>query len=266
MKKVFVIIITLTLLSRTKAQGISTKPVFFDYNYIKLELYIYNSDGYLYDGIYDRRNPRPSKRRNPRPSKHEIKMMSIYNQYKIGNCCPKDMIELDSFYERIYQNDTSNYLNEIKEYFTVDKKPINKQHDISNFLTVSGQTFVDNFLLDVNAQYETYFDWRRGLHFRYAASDNVVYDPTDVLCERVVETPYFVPIGYLELYIIEDNKLMHIDFELYDYKKMGFSRPVYNPETGEFPHLKLFMEIQFQEGEFVVTDESYPNLIPKREK
>ena len=253
MKKVFALIITLTLLSRTNAQDISTKPVFFDYNYIKLELYIYNSDGILYDGF-----------RKPRPSKHEIKMVSIYNQYKIGICRPKDMIELDKFYESIYQNDTSNYLNEIKKYFTVDKKHIRNQHYYPNFFSVSGQTFVDNFLVDVNSPYETYFAGGSGVHFRYAASDNVVYDPTDILGERVVETPYFVPIGYLELYIIEDNKLMHIDFELYDYKKMGFTRPVYDPKTGEFPHLELFMEIQFQEGDFVVTDESFPNLIRRR--
>ena len=274
MKQRIVLILATLLFGSIYAQD-SVRPVYYDYNYIELCLsfkdscgrqisFIHNSSDSCYFAYYSSNIEK------------KYKLCASYNQYRLGSCGPKDVPEMEAFYRNLHHrlhDDDCRCSNYPKGLFTKYLIEYLVFFSVNNTIIMPGDKYNPNIAMRYMTEYDTKSNiflnsFRNGkdIYYWYAASDNVVYDPTDILGERMVETPYFVPIGYLEVFFFEDDKLMHVVFDLYDYKKMGLTRQPYSHKIEGFPCLKLFMEIQFQEGEFVVTDESYPNLIPKREK
>ncbi len=270
MKQRIVLILATLLFGSIYAQD-SVRPVYYDYNYIELCLsfkdscgkqisFIHNSSDSCYFAYYSN-------------IEKKYKLCASYNQYRLGSCGPKDIPEMEEFYRNLYNslNDDDCRCSNSKRLFTEYLISGLEFFSINNSTILPGNKYNPSIAERYMTEYGTTnnnainsFQKGRYIFYRYAASDNVVYDPTDLLGERLVETPYFVPIGYLEVFFVEDNKLMHIDFEMYDYNKLGISRQSYELDSTKLNIIDLSIEIQFQEGEFVITDESYPNLIPKR--
>ena len=248
-------------------------PRYKDYVPIELNLLLKSSNGNVvyFDTIYYY-NLIPYSTK----SKHGI--VAVYNRYCLGSGPdwgyqnnPKYHSEMEEVYKSIYENHPDDYIERIKKIFTSSQcfiwpnstKVYSKYEDALSSSPIIG----DDEEWFENETVHAYKEFVAGgfpfdtLCYRYLASDNFVYSKR---AGGRIETPYFVPIGDLDLNFVEDNKLMQIKFELYNYKKFGFSQLTYNQGNGKFLPLKLFMEIQFQEGEFVVTDESYPNLVRRK--
>lgn len=192
-------------------------------------------------------------------SDKRFKLFSFEIDYRLAN--RKDMHfkcikELERFFEQVYQNHPDDYIDRIKRILNVNRYgcfPMCKRG-------IYHYPFRGPEIGEVN---ECCFP-ADTIIYSYPASCNVNSEKT--IGDNLIETPYFVPIRDVEIYFVQDDKTMHICFELYDYKKMGFSYRLlymYNGASFEKCLLSLFMEIKFEEGDFVVTDESYPNLIKK---
>ncbi len=229
-------------------------PIENDYCNIELNLLLKGSNGEAI--VFNKEN-----KNKILSSKKGYSLESFFIEYRlatkngfIDSDSPKFYVEMEDFYEQIYKNHPDDYIEWMKKIFT----PV--RHRTSpgcsdGFHKHRSEKVACKEYKSITAD---------TLCYRFAASDNIVYAVYYHCRFAERTTPYFVPIGDLEIVLKEKNKLMRVTFELYDYKKMGFLQrtPVDENRFEYFP-FRLFMEIQFQEGDFVVTDESYPNLIKK---
>lgn len=221
-----------------------------DYTCVELKLLLKSSNGKAV--VFD------EKRDMKLSSSDKHNLASFYNLYSLGSYdsrnstlnSPRSIEEMECFYELIYENHIDDYIDRIKDVLVKTKLNV-----LPNCMTERSYFRMEDNVEFICLPVDT-------VCFRYWASDNIVYEKRKIgySAERI-ETPCFVPIGDLEIVFTEGDKVMRVAFELYDYKKLGFSRPKWKGFGEEWPHIDLFMEIQFQEGDFVVTDESFPNLI-----
>ncbi len=251
-----------------------------DFNRIEINLTIKDSNGNKL--IFDKKENDTTL-----TSRNGYKLESFLIKYDLGggnglfktvnNYKSSHVEKMTYVYERIYQNHPNDYTDLIKKILTPkSSKTIPNCPQSYMFLdslwvlvTSSDIMFSIESFEKFDEQYSRYlFDSiclpTDTLCYRYCVSDNIVYKRKNYWFSEKTETLYFVPIGDLRIVLTMNDKKMCVDFELYNYRKLGLIRQPYSHNIEGFPHMKIFMEIQFQEGEFVVTDESYPNLIRKK--